>query len=126
MAPAGILAFEQNSRLCIVKHLKNYLKRTKDIRTSNTLLVSYVKQHVPVGRQTLSRRVKGVLSAAGIDTDMYSSHGTRATSCSTLTEKGVALSTIMKDAGWSNDLTFTKFYKRQNKANFGQLVLDGF
>ena len=124
--PAEILAFNSNSNLCLVKHLKRYLEQTKDLRSGNKLLISYVKPHVPVVRQTLSRWVKCVLAEAGIDTCKYASHSTHVASCSAAVEGGVSLRTILKSAGWSSDRTFTKFYKRQTDRSFGQLVLDGF
>ena len=54
-----------------------------------------------------------VLSAAGTDTDVFSSHSTRAVSCSALAEKGVALSTTMTAAGWSSDRTFTTWQEAE-------------
>ena len=124
--PAEILAFNSNPNLCLVKHLKRYLEQTKNMRSSNQLLISYEKPHVPVVRQTFSRWVKCVLAEAGIDTCKYASHSTYAASCSASVESGVSLGTTLKSAGWSSDRTFTKFYKRQTERNFGQLVLDAF
>ena len=53
------------------------------------------------------------LSAAGTDTDVFSSHSTGAASCSALAEKGVTLSTTMTAAGWSSDRTFTKWQEAE-------------
>ena len=77
--PAEILSFEKNPKLCLVSHLKSYLERTQELRdTVDQLLISYVKPHVPVSRQTLTRWVKAVLGNAGVDTETYASHSTRA------------------------------------------------
>ena len=126
--PVDILPFTKNQKLCLLTHLKRYVEMTKEFRNVSTtqLLISFVKPHVPVSRQTLSRWIKSVLAAAGIDTNMYVSHSTRAASCSAAASAGVSLATIMKAAGWSSDCTFAKFYRRHPSQNFGQMVLDSF
>ena len=81
---------------------------------------------MPISRQTLSRWVKAVLAAAGIDNEKYASHSTRMASVSAAAGTRVNLCTIMKAAGWSNDCIFMKFYRRHTAPNFGQMVLDSF
>ena len=60
-----------NECLCVVSHLKHYLKVTKDLRHPNQLLISYVKPFKPIARSTLSRWVKSVLKSAGVNTDTF-------------------------------------------------------
>ena len=127
LEPAHISAFPHNSKLCVVNHLKTYLDKTKDFAsTGPALFKTFVKPHVPVSRDTISRWVKQVMSDAGINTDNFGAHSTRSASTSAAAKRGLALSTIMKSAGWSSSKTFTKFYNKCVLSSFSQSVLDNF
>ena len=56
---------------------------------------------------------------AGIDLNLFTPHSTRSASTSATVNK-VPIDTIIKTAGWSNDCTLRKFYKRpvSNDATF--------
>ena len=44
--PATILAFSGNGRLCLVKHFRAYLEKTKDLRQgAANLFISFVRPH---------------------------------------------------------------------------------
>ena len=111
--PAETLAFEQNSRLCLVKRWKSYQRREPKtseqvincLSTVSNRMCLWADRRFPAGWRALS--------AAGTDTDVFSSHSTRAASCSALAEKGVTLSTTMTAAGWSSDRTFTKWQEAE-------------
>jgi CRISPR/Cas system-associated exonuclease Cas4 (RecB family) len=61
-----ILLFQVSLEL---KLLKEYLYRTKHLRKdSSKLLISYVKPHKDVSRDTVARWIKTVLHRSGIDT----------------------------------------------------------
>ena len=128
--PSEILAYVENPKLCLVKHLKAYIEKTQEHRksTDSKLFLSYTKPFGPVSRNTFSRWVKSVLAKAGIDTGKYTSHSTRAASCSAVAEHA-SLHTVLKAAGWKWESTFAKFYKKDVLApnqNFGQVLLDRF
>lgn len=125
LEPIDLLAFAEDSRVCIVLHLEEYLKRTALLRGSHTqLLISHVKPNNPVSKETVSRWIKQVLASSGIDTKKYGAHSSRAASTSFCQQKGLDLVTILKSAGWSNSGTFAKFYDRPlEQPNFGQTVL---
>ena len=128
--PSEILAYVENPKLCLVKHLKAYIEKTQEHRKSadSKLFLCYTKPFGPVSRNTFSRWVKSVLAKAGIDTGKYTGHSTRAASCSAVAERA-SLHTVLKAAGWKSESTFAKFYKKdvlaQNQ-NFGQVLLDRF
>ena len=124
--PATILAFPNNAKLCLIKHLERYLELTKDLRQGDKLFISFIKPHSPISRETFSRWVKLVLEGAGIDTEKFGSHSTRAASTSAAANHGASLVSIMKAAGWSNQKTFSKFYNKTSASNFGQSVMDSF
>ena len=126
--PAEIRAFAKNENLCPVRHLNQYIETTTPLRNGNQeqLFISFVKPHVPVGKQTFARWVKEVLSRSGIDTTKYTAHSTRVASYSAAAKAGDSLKTILKAAGWSNEKIFTRFYKRHSSTTFSQKVMDGF
>ena len=74
--------YVKNRAICVVDTLKEYLKRTKILRgNQDQLLISFIKPHKAVSRDTISRWLKLVLEQAGIDVDVFKGHSTRAASC---------------------------------------------
>ena len=104
--------FEEEPSLCVVRCLKSYLRRTKDLRSSDNLLISYLKPHKAVSKQTISRWIKKVMFEAGIDTNVFKSPSTRAAACSKLRKDSVPVEEILETAGWSNAFCFKKFYDK--------------
>lgn len=124
-APLELLAYPSDINLCIVTHLKEYLKRTENLRTQNTaLFISFQKPHAAVTRETVSRWVKSTMKAAGIDTTVFKAHSCRAASTSAAKTAGLPLRDIIASAGWHNAETFARFYCRSvQRDNFGQHVI---
>ena len=99
--------------LCVVRHLDEYIHRTTSLRTDNSqLLISFIKTHNPVSKDTVARWIKEVLRDAGIDTNIYSSHSSRAAATSYGFAKGARLTEILEAAGWSNAQTFASYYQK--------------
>ena len=108
-----IQEFKQDCRICPIKTLREYLKRTDTIRGDEQhLFISFVKPHKSVSRDTISRWAKIVLQRSGIDTELFTSHSTRAASVSKAKQKAVPLDEILSQAGWSTAGTFKKFYDK--------------
>ena len=121
--PLSLVAYPKDKKLCIISHLREYLKRTTPFRKdSKQLLPSHVKPHGLVRKDTISRWCKSVLSSAGIDTSKFKGHSTRTASSSHLADNNI---NIMLSAGWSNERTFQQFYHRRSdpEFNFGQEIL---
>ena len=98
--------------LCVIRHITRYIALTETLRGINKqLFVSYFKPHNSVGSNTLSRWIKQVLSAAGINIDIYKAHSTRS-ACSSKLVSSVSIDTVLKFIGWSKETTFTKFYNK--------------
>ena len=114
--PIILNSYTADQNLCIVNTIKNYLQRTRCIRDSETLLISTVKPHKHVSKQTVGRWIKLVMLKAGIS-DTFKPHSTRAASTSYAFYKGVPLTDIIKSAGWSNAATFAKYYKKPIVSN---------
>ena len=108
-----IQEFKQDCCICPIKTLMEYLKRTYTIQgDEQQLFTSFVKPHKSVSRDTISRWAKVVLQRSGINTELFTSHSTRAASVSKAKQKDVPLNEILSQAGWSMADTFRKFYDK--------------
>ena len=122
-------AFPSERKLCIYRFLKCYLKRTLHIRgTITQLFITLTKPYRAISLNTMSRWVKELLKASGIDVNMFQPGSTRSASCSKAKEGGAPLSAILGAAGWSRSSTFAKFYDKKivKKGNFSESVLKKF
>lgn len=116
--------FSEHPEICPAKTLTTYIDRTKNLRKSNNLFISFRKPYNCVCSQTLSRWIKSTLKDSGIDVSIFSSHSTRHASTSMAHKLGVSLDVIRQTAGWSgNSTTFAKFYNRPILSNNDNMVL---
>lgn len=124
---AELRAFPPDRRLCVVFALKEYLKRTENLRGNNTcLFIGYVKPFGPVSRDTISRWLKTVMCSSGIDVSIYKPHSVRSAAVSAAKSKMVPIDDILKTAGWSSEKTFARFYDKNIEdkiKNFSSAVL---
>ena len=122
-----IAAYSANKNLCPIKHLQSYVGKTSALRGTHTqLFLSYQKPHNPVSTDTIGRWIKVVMAKAGINTEMYGAHSTRAASTSAAHKKNIDTNKILAAAGWSNENTFSKFYNKNITdltSNYGQDLL---
>ncbi len=126
LAPIELLSFPRNKNICVVEVIKEYLRRTKVFRDGHTqLLLSYLKPHLPISKDTLARWIRDVLHKAGVDTQ-FGAHSTRSASTSAAASKGLPIDIVLKAAGWSSASTFTRFYKREPVTNMGQTILESY
>ncbi len=113
--------FDVNDNLCIVLLAKEYIRRTQELRIEpdGGLLISYIRPHKPVSKDTLARWIKNVITKAGVDVSTFSAHSTRAASTSAMFNAGVPVDRILQVAGWSNATTFERYYHRGLKTDHG-------
>lgn len=110
----NIKAYPPDRRLCVYSVYKEYMLRTKHLRENHSkLLVSYIKPHQPVTKDTVSRWIKTVLARAKIDINTYTAHSVRAASVSKARQNFLPISKILDKAGWSNVNTFARFYNKK-------------
>ena len=121
-----INAYPHDKSLCPYTTLNEYLSCTEQWRVKDgLLLISYVKPHKAVSRDTVKRWIKVIMDNAGIDTSKFRAYSTRSAS----TSKAVAVSTpiecILKTAGWSRQSTFAKFYHKNivTEPSFSENIL---
>ena len=106
-------AFPECKRLCVVHTLKCYLRRTELVRGHGQLLLSYLRPHGPISRDSLARWTITVLELAGVDTKRYKGHSTRGASASAAKRLGVPLHLILKQANWKSADLFARFYDKK-------------
>ena len=127
LAPVELMAYPSNSKLCTVAVLREYLARTQDLREDqDQLLLSYQKPHHPITKDILARWLRDILSKSGVDTESLGAHSTRSASMSAAARCGLPVDVTMKPAGWSAVSTFTRFYKKAPKQNWGQPLLQSY
>jgi len=111
--PLSLPSYLPNDRLCVVKTLRTYIEKTRNLRTSDQLLVSFTPPHKKITSQTVSRWLTNVLNLAGIDDRVFKGHSYRHASTSFAKAKGVSIDVILRQAGWSDkSKVFAKFYDR--------------
>lgn len=123
-----LTGYAPDRRLCVITVLKEYLKRTLYSRGAETkLFISTIEPHRRVSKQTISRWIRSTLKAAGIDTEQFRAHSTRAAAVSAV-QGHVPVDIILKTAGWTNESTFAKYYKKPvDKGHvFSQALLDNY
>jgi len=116
--------FAPDKRICVHYYLQEYIRRTKLIRKTSKLLISFQKPHNAVSRDTISRWVRTLLTRAGIDSH-FAPHSTRAAAVSAASRANVPVQEILKAAGWASCRTFAEYYKKEIKpqARFQEAVL---
>ncbi|XP_052098559.1 uncharacterized protein LOC127733257 [Mytilus californianus] len=114
--------------LCVVKTMINYVLRTKDVRKTSSLFISYATFR-KVSTSTLSRWLKTVLLLAGIDINIFKAHSFRCASTSAALASGCSIKDIMVTANWTCAKTFYKFYYRElnntGTKDFSSAVITG-
>ena len=112
--------------ICPVRILELYLRKTKDVRKDNQLLISF-SNFKAVTTSTVARWLKTVLNLAGIDTNVFKAHSYRGASVSMAVRRGCSLQQVLKTADWKSAGNFRKFYYRDLQdnveTNFTQCVL---
>ena len=119
-------AYPTDKTLCVVSHMKEYLRRTKPLRGDSTkLFISFMKPHKHISRETLSRWIKTVMEAAAKETSIFHTHSTRAAGTSKAKAACVTIQEILDTAGRSSSKTFDRFYNKRasNELTFTNSLL---
>ena len=102
MQPVIFKKYDHDRSLRVFSLLMEYIARTVKLRGScSQLLLCHVKPHGPAAStDTISRWLKQVMTAAGIDTSIFKPHSTRSAATSAAKVADVPLDEIMATAGW--------------------------
>ena len=105
--------FLSDPNLCVASTLEEYIERTAPIRDNeNQLFISGIRPHNGVTKASISRWIKIVIKAAGINTVIFTPHSTRAASTSKAQSCDVSINSILKAASWKSDCVFHRFYNK--------------
>ena len=123
LPPIELKTFK-DSELCVVAHLKRYIKMTASFRNvgTNQLLLSFVQPHKPVSTSTLSRWCVTVMKESGVNVNIFGCHSTRSASTSKCKISGLSFKEIAKSAGEPNEKTFAKFYDKPIQDDFSHYL----
>ena len=95
-----LLFCKDNPTICPCNVLQQYLLQSKRYhKHTEQLFISYTKSFSSVNKSTISRRIKTILFEAGIDTDYFRIHTTRAAASSAAYDANIHVDHIMKTAG---------------------------
>lgn len=111
-------AYPKDKRLCVYETLKMYIEKTEHLRNgvdhmNGNLLISFVKPHKPVTKDTISRWIRSMLCMSGVDTRMYTAGSVRPAAASKAKSMALPITHIMAKAGWSRATTFAKHYDKE-------------
>ena len=112
--------YASDACLDVIDTFEVYIKRTKGWRTSHEqkhqLFLAIVEPHKPVVPSTIANWLKSLMEAAGVDTETFKAHSTRAASTSKAKFQGLSVEQIVKRGNWSNASTFQRFYYKSIKS----------
>ena len=126
LRPMELRAYSEDANICVVSHLKSYLKLTHSVRGEcQKLFRSYIKLHRAVSKDTISRWIKDVLQKSSVDTSVFTAHSTLSASTSAAKVSQVPMEQILNAAGWSNAKTFGQYNDKAivNSGNYGHMLL---
>ena len=115
-----IPAYYTDTRLCPVYYLRAYLKRTKDLRTSDSLFITVSRPHSAAAVSTLRTYLVEALNECGA---FGSAGSTRSASSSKARAQGAHISTILEAGDWASSRTFKKFYYKAVPLEYLSFVL---
>ena len=120
--------YYRDPALCVVRVLKAYLSKTRRLRKSPLLFVSFRKPHQAVSRDTIARWIVQTMRVSGINTKKYGSHSLRGAGVSAGARMGVSTNLLLKYGSWRNERTMAKHYKKnvevQPDEGLGRVILD--
>jgi site-specific recombinase XerD len=108
--PQRVKCLLSDERLCPVRAILHYLDLAKQIRKENEVFLFVSSTGTRAHKDTLRRWVVDLLQEAGIDATAGSC---RSASTSAAFSRNDPIDEILKSAGWAQESTFRKFYKRQ-------------
>ena len=113
LKPMAFKVYTTEPALCVVNNLTCYSRKTKKVRTDSALFLSYQKPHKGVTKDTISRWSREMMSEAGINTDLYTTHSSRSAASSMAHQRGLPMRELCEACGWSREKTFAQHYNKE-------------
>lgn len=124
-------SYPKCKHLCVVSTVKKYISMTKDLRKgAGQLLISSMKPHLPISRDSVSRWTMQVMQEANIDVEKYKGHTPRGVFAShalpALQRKSIPINCLMRHCGWKSEESFANHYHKpiEREVDIAELVLD--
>ena len=127
LASIEVQSYKTDRKLCPIAHMQEYVTRTVDLRgNQRRFFISHQKPYKEISRDTPSRWLKKTLELAGVNTEKFSAHSTRAATTSAAKAMNMPIDFIMQSAGWPQESTFGKYYHKPvlDRENFGTFLLN--
>ena len=113
LQPVIFKKYNHDKSLCVFSLLEEYIARSVKLRGScSQLLLCHVKPNGPASKDTISRWLKQVMTASGLDTSIFKPHSTRSAATAAAKVADVPLDEIMATAGWRTSSVFAVFYNK--------------
>lgn len=108
-------ACAKDSRLFVCETLKMYVTRTEQFRScldreKGNLLISFIKPHKNITKDTSTGWTRKVLPMSEVDTEKYWAGSVRSAAASEAKAMAVPVTHIMTKADWLKEATFAKYY----------------
>ena len=112
MRPLEFKVYTKEPKLCVIDNLSCYLGKTRNLRSSSPLFISYQKPHKAGSKDTIARWCRNMMSSWGIDIERYTTHSCRSAASSMANSKKVVLRKIMDACGWASERSFALHYNK--------------
>ena len=134
--PVVYRAYPQNKKLCIYEALTEYIKRKRELGSTNVLMMTHRRPHGPASHATMARWLKDMLKLCGINTDIFKAHSYRSATTS-YAQKSVhmPIQKILKQGQWTQQNTWWRYYckdieennqeDQEDEGQFGNDLLEG-
>jgi integrase len=105
--------YPKDEKLCVLTHLNIYVKRTRYYRGDiDQLLLTHKKPYKAATLNSISRWLKELMKAAGINIKDFGPGSARSAATTKAESQGAPIDLILKTAGWTQQSTFARFYKK--------------
>ena len=123
--PLRFRAYPLDSHLCVIATLHEYVSRRNQLTASTCtqLLISHVKPHHPVHKDTVARWLKEVLDNSGIDSSIFTAHSFR--SANSAHSSKVPIGEILKQGQWTTEKTWYNYYHKEIVSSQSTTFADG-
>eukprot|EP00117_Sycon_ciliatum_P001352 scpid34170/ scgid7047/ len=120
--------FDSTPHLCVSSCFQEYVRRTAPHRQTAhpQIFLSLRQPFKPVTSSSIARWIKDGMTAAGVDTAIFSAHSLRGAATSAAHAGGVSLADILHQADWSSASTFRRFYLLPVDASPARTAADQF
>ena len=119
--PLEFSNYSEDPRICPVLYMRQYLKQTRSLRSSEKLFVSLKAPHGAVTTSTIARWLQKVITMSG---QSGTGGSTRSASSSKAVMEGASLSAVLSAGDWARASTFRRFYYKPSGLSFQSAVLN--